>query len=91
MLLEEFCLLKEEESQKISPMLYALKLHIKRSPFQAIKWSQCLIKDPSSSLADPSQLDWKQTKNKSEEKKKRSSKKKVLSCCKSFLWSRVFD
>ena len=85
MLLEEFCLLKKEESQKISPLLYALKLHIERSPFQAIKWSQCLIKDPSSSFADPSQLDWKQTKNRSEEKKKRSLKKKVLSCYESFL------
>ena len=34
----------------IPPTLDALKEHIKRSTFQAIKRSQCLIKNPSSSI-----------------------------------------
>ena len=36
--------------ENILPMLDALKQHTKRSAFQAIKWSQCLIYNPSSSL-----------------------------------------
>ena len=47
--------------ENIPPTLNALKQHIKQSVFQAIKWSQCLIKDPSSSLADPRQWDWQET------------------------------
>ena len=35
-------------------MLDALKQHIKRSAFQVIKWRQCLIILPFSSLADSS-------------------------------------
>ena len=37
---------------RISPTLNALKQHIKRSAFQAIKRSQCLIKNSSPRLAD---------------------------------------
>ena len=36
--------------QNIPPTLDALKQHIKRSAFQAIKWSRCLIKNPFLSL-----------------------------------------
>ena len=35
--------------------------HIKRSASQVFNWRQCLIIDPSSTLADPSQWDWQET------------------------------
>ena len=43
--------------EDVPPTLDALKQHIKRSAFPVIKWSQCLIKNPCSSLS----LGWQAT------------------------------